>query len=156
MGDMKDDVDAVTALLRSLLDRKTLTSLQQSVDHLNDISQAIAATTGKLTTIDPNTERASGHLDPLLLSGGDMVRDLRTRVVPVMKQDLADFKPLLKASHDSVGMVQTEILPRALNALETLDELSSTIKDLAVKVDRDPSIVIGGSTPRMLGPGESK
>lgn len=156
ISQVKDDVDAITTLLRSLLDRQTLSSLQQSVGHLNVISQAIAANTGKLKTIVVNTERASGKLDPLLHSTGDLVRQLHTNIVPAMEQDLADLKPLLESSHDSISTVQTEILPKALNALGTLDDLSSTITDLAEKLDRDPSIIIRGSTPPLLGPGESK
>jgi phospholipid/cholesterol/gamma-HCH transport system substrate-binding protein len=60
------------------------------------------------------------------------------------------------SSHDTVSALQTQILPQARKALIDLDNLSTTFTGVANKINRDPSILIRGTTPPPPGPGESK
>jgi phospholipid/cholesterol/gamma-HCH transport system substrate-binding protein len=66
------------------------------------------------------------------------------------------FDPLLKSSQEMVTALQTQVLPEAHQALIGLDKLSTELNGVATKISRDPSIVIRGTTPPPLGPGESK
>jgi phospholipid/cholesterol/gamma-HCH transport system substrate-binding protein len=114
-------------MLQSILDKKTVASLKQSVDSLQQVTTVLAANTKKLNSIVANTERASHRLEPLLDS-----------------------------SHETVRALQTQILPEAHKTLSNLDGLSSSFTGVATKINRDPSILIRGTTPPRLGPGEEK
>jgi phospholipid/cholesterol/gamma-HCH transport system substrate-binding protein len=153
---VKDNVQVITGLLQSLLDKKTITSLQQSLDSLQQLANALAVNTGKLTTIVANTERASHRFEPLLHSAADTVSRFQTEVMPELHEDSTNLKTLLQVSQDTVNALQTQILPQARAALVNVDNLSAKMADVAAKIDRDPSILIRGAAPLPPGPGESK
>jgi len=156
INQMKENVQIITDLLQSLLDRKTIVSLQQTVDHLQQFSNVLAANSEKLNTIVASTERASHRFEPLLKSTEDAAAQLQTKILPEAHEALTNLKPLLESSHDTVSALQTQILPQASRALINLDKLSTTLTGVATKINRDPSILIRGTVPPPPGPGESK
>lgn len=153
---VRETVQVITDLAQSVLDKKTVTSLQQSVASLQQITQALAGDSAKLNSIITNTERASHRFEPLLKSADDTVSELRTKIVPGVQKTLTTLEPLLESSHDTVSALQTQILPEARNELIKLDNLTTTLTGVATKLNRDPSILIRGTTPPPPGPGESK
>jgi phospholipid/cholesterol/gamma-HCH transport system substrate-binding protein len=156
INQVKDNVQSITDVLQSLFDKKTLASLKQSVDSLQQVTKALAGDTEKLNSIVANTERASHRFEPLLKSADDTVSELRTKIVPGVQKTLTTLEPLLESSHDTVSALQTQILPEARNELIKLDNLTTTLTGVATKLNRDPSILIRGTTPPPPGPGESK
>jgi phospholipid/cholesterol/gamma-HCH transport system substrate-binding protein len=156
INQVKDNVQVITDLLQSLLDKKTIVSLQQTVDGLQQLTKVLAANTEKLNSIVANTERASRRFEPLLKSADDTLSQLQMKIVPEVHEALTDLKPLLESSHDAVSALQMQILPEARKALINLDSLSTTLTSVAAKINRDPSILIRGTTPPPPGPGESK
>lgn len=154
INQVKDNVQVISGLLQSLLDRKTIVALQQSVDSLQQLTHALAANTAKLNTIVADTERASHRLEPLLRSADDTLSQLHTQIVPELHDDLHRLAPLLESSHDTVSALQMQILPQAHKALTNLDDLSTILTGVATKIDRDPSILIRGTRPPPPGPGE--
>jgi phospholipid/cholesterol/gamma-HCH transport system substrate-binding protein len=149
ISQVNENFQAVTQLLKSLLDTKTIASLKQSADSLQQVTKALAENTNKLNSIVANTERASRRFEPLLQSSDATVRALQTQILP-------QAHSLLQSSDDTVRALQTQILPEAHRALFNLDSLSSSFTELATKINRDPSIVIRGTAQRPLGPGEEK
>jgi phospholipid/cholesterol/gamma-HCH transport system substrate-binding protein len=127
ISQVNENVQVLSDLLQSVLDRKTIASLKQSVDGLQQITHTLAANNAKLSTILSNTERASSQ-----------------------------FKPLLDSSHDTVKALQTQILPDAYKTLANLDRLTSTLNGAATKISRDPSVLLRGSAALPPGPGETK
>jgi phospholipid/cholesterol/gamma-HCH transport system substrate-binding protein len=153
---VKDNVQVITDLLQSLLDKKTIVSLQQSVDNLQQFTKLLAANTEKLNSIVASTERASHRFEPLLKSADDLVRQVQTQILPEVHEALTNLEPLLESSHDTVSALQMQILPEARKALIDIDSLSTTLTGVATKINRDPSILIRGTAQPPPGPGESK
>ena len=156
INQVKDNVQVITDLLQSLLDKKTIMSLQQSVDSLQQLTKVLANNTQKLNSIVANTERASHRFEPLLKSADDTLRRIQTQILPEVREALTNLEPLLESSQDTVRALQMQILPEARNALIDLDNLSTTFSGMAIKINRDPSILIRGTAPPPPGPGESK
>jgi phospholipid/cholesterol/gamma-HCH transport system substrate-binding protein len=156
INQVNDNVQVVTELLQSILDKKTIVSLKQSADSLQQVTKALAENTKKLNSIVANTERASHRFEPLLESSHDAVRVLQTQILPEVHKVLTNFEPLFESSHDTVRALQTQILPEAHKALTDLANLSTTFTGVATKINRDPSILIRGATPPPPGPGEAK
>ena len=71
INQVKDNVQVITDLMQSLLDKKTIMSLQQSVDSMQQLTKVLAANTEKLHSLLANTERASHRFEPLLKSADD-------------------------------------------------------------------------------------
>jgi phospholipid/cholesterol/gamma-HCH transport system substrate-binding protein len=153
---VRNNVAVITDLLQSLLDKKTIMSLQQSVDSLRQVTKVLAMNTGKLNSIVANTERASNRFEPLLKSADDTVTQLQMTIVPEVHEALTNLESLLESSHDTVSELQIQLLPEARKALIDLDYLSTTFAGVATKINRDPSILIRRTTPPPPGPGESK
>ncbi|HEY3536686.1 MAG TPA: MlaD family protein [Trinickia sp.] len=127
MNQVNENFQVITRLLESILDETTVASLKQSADNLQQVTKVLAKNTGKLNAIVANAERASHR-----------------------------FEPLLESSHDTVTALQTQILPETHKALSNLDNLSKSFNDVAIRINRDPSIVIRGAAPPPPGPGERK
>jgi phospholipid/cholesterol/gamma-HCH transport system substrate-binding protein len=161
---VNENVQILTGLLQSILDKNTIASLKQSVDSLQQVTKILADNSKKLNSIISNTERASYQLKPLLESSNDTVRTLQTQTLPEAHKALTtldnlsnnQLKPLLDSSNDTVRALQTQILPEAHKALTNLDNLSRTLTGVATKINRDPSILIRGTAPLSPGPGEAK
>ena len=156
INQVKDNVQVITDLLQSLLDKKTIMSLQQSVDSVQKLTKVLADNTQKLNSIVASTERASHRFEPLLKSADDTLRRIQTQILPEVREALTNLEPLLESSQDTVRALQMQILPEARNALIDLDNLSTTFSGMAIKINRDPSILIRGTAPPPPGPGESK
>lgn len=127
LNQINANVQVLTDLLQSILDQQTIASLKQSADSLQQVTNILAENSKKLNSIVVNTERASQRLGPLLDS-----------------------------SHDTVNALQTQILPEAHKALSDLETLTNSFTGIANKVNKDPSILIRGTTPPPPGPGEGK
>jgi phospholipid/cholesterol/gamma-HCH transport system substrate-binding protein len=156
ISQVQDNVQVITNLLESLLEKKTIASLQDSVDSLQRITRMLADNTGKLNSLMSNTERASRRFEPLLKLSGDTVRSIETEILPEAHTALTNFAPLLESSDDTVRALRMQILPETYQALTNFNNLSTTLTGVATKVNRDPSILIRGTTPPAPGPGESK
>ena len=74
ISQVNENFQVITELLKSLLDTKTVASLKQSADSLQQVTKALAENTNKLNSIVANTERASHRFEPLLQSTDDTVR----------------------------------------------------------------------------------
>jgi phospholipid/cholesterol/gamma-HCH transport system substrate-binding protein len=126
ISQVNENVQFMTELMRATLDKKTLASLKQSIDNLQQVTQTLAANNQKLRSIIMNTEHASSQ-----------------------------FKPLLESSNDTVRALQTQLLPEAFKALANMDNLSRSLGNVAGRVNRNPSLLIRGSAPPPPGPGEA-
>ncbi|WER49166.1 MlaD family protein [Cupriavidus sp. WKF15] len=126
ISQVNDNFQAVTALLTSILDERTIASLKQSADSLQKITQAMAEDTRKLDAIVANTERASHRIGPLM-----------------------------ESTQQTVLTLQGQVLPESYRVLADLDNLSNSLTAVTNRINRDPSILIRGTAPSP-GPGEKR
>jgi phospholipid/cholesterol/gamma-HCH transport system substrate-binding protein len=66
-----------------------------------------------------------------------------------------DLAPLVQTTHETLLLLQGQVLPEAHRTLTHLDDLSSSLTGVARKVNRDPSVLIRGARPATPGPGET-
>lgn len=130
----KQDVQQLTDLLRSVLDRNTVASLKQSLDELQTIMQALTAHGRKLDAIIQNAQAAS------------------TNAVAASRR----ISPLLESSQRAVETMQAELLPEADQTLVKLHELSNSLEEITAEIKRDPTVLVRGRKAPPPGPGEKK
>ncbi len=126
ISQVNENVAVVVDLLRSTLDKQTIVALKQAVSNLQHVTAMLDTNNKKLSAIISNTEQASNQF-PLLLESGN----------------------------DTVKALQQQVLPEAYRTLSNLDRLSSSLTALTARINRDPSLLLRGITPRP-GPGEAK
>jgi phospholipid/cholesterol/gamma-HCH transport system substrate-binding protein len=127
ISQVNENVRVMTDLLQTTLDDKTVASLKQSADNLQQVTRTLAANNKRIATIVANTEQASRQ-----------------------------FKPLMKSSSDTVKTLQTQVVPEAYRSLSKLNQLSGSLNGAAAKIDRDPSILVRGVASPPPGPGENR
>jgi phospholipid/cholesterol/gamma-HCH transport system substrate-binding protein len=127
ISQVNENVQVMTDLLQTLLDEKTIASLKQSADSLQQVTRTLAENNQRLARIVANTEQASQQ-----------------------------FKPLLKSSNATVRALQTQVLPETYKSLANLNRLSGSLNGAAAKINRDPSVLVRGAAAPPLGPGEAK
>ncbi len=76
ISQVNENVQQVTELLRSVLDKQTIASLKESLDNLRQVTAMLEQNNKRLSAIIVNTEQASGQFRPLLDSGNDAVKTL--------------------------------------------------------------------------------
>lgn len=128
------DVQQLTDLLHSVLDRNTVASLKRSLDELQTIMQGLAAHSKKLDAIIQNAQAAS------------------TNAAAASRR----ISPLLESSQQAVAAMQTELLPEADQTLSKLHELSNSLEEITAEIQRDPTVLVRGRKPPPPGPGEEK
>lgn len=173
-------VESVNALLQSVLDQQTVASLKQSLGNLDKVTHTLAGNNAKLEQIIANAERASARVQPLLQSSQDAVSTLRNDLLPEARQTVDDLRrlslgtndrlrvilqnaeqastqldPLLRSSNDAMQSLQTQILPEAQRTLSRLDRLSTNLDDTAVRIRKNPSVLLRGTAAGKAGPGET-
>ncbi|MGH8202237.1 MAG: hypothetical protein ACREVO_18020 [Steroidobacteraceae bacterium] len=128
------DVQQLTALLQSVLDRNTVASLKQSLDGLQAVMQALTVHGKKLDAIIQNAQAAS------------------TNAVAASRR----ISPLLESSQQAVAAMQTELLPEADQTLVKLHQLSDSLEQITAEIQRDPTVLVRGRKAPRPGPGEQK
>lgn len=173
-------VESVNALLQSVLDQQTVASLKQSLGNLDKVTHTLAGNSAKLEQIIANAERASVRVQPLLQSSQDAVSTLRNDLLPEARQTVDELRrlslgtndrlrvilqnaeqastqldPLLRSSNEAMQSLQTQILPEAHRTLSRLDRLSTNLDDTAVRIRKNPSVLLRGTAASKAGPGET-
>jgi phospholipid/cholesterol/gamma-HCH transport system substrate-binding protein len=149
INQVNENFQALAKVLKSLFDEKTIVSLKQSADNMQQVTKALAENTKKLDAIVGNIERTSHGFEPLLKLSHDTVRALQMQILPETHKALSDLENLSSS-------FSTQVLPEAHKALSDLENLTSSLSTVTAKINRDPSILIRGSAPLPLGPGEKK
>jgi phospholipid/cholesterol/gamma-HCH transport system substrate-binding protein len=160
---MNQNVQAVSTLLQSTFDPRTVTAMKDSLAGLEKVTRTLAANSARMETILANAERASVQVQPLLQASNASVRTMQTQLLPQMRsmlqateQATARIEPLLMSSQDAVWSLQFQVLPQAERAMVRLDHLSGSLDDAVGKIKRNPSLLLRGSAAAAPGPGETQ
>lgn len=130
----KQDVQELTDLLHSVLDRNTVASLKESLDELQAMLRTLAARSKELDAIIRDARAAS------------------TNAATASRR----ISPLLESTQQAVAAMQTELLPEADQTLVRLHELSDSLGQITAEIQRDPTVLVRGRKALPPGPGEEK
>lgn len=140
-SDVRRDVQMLTGLLQSVLDRQNVTSLDRTLENLQTITQILAANKSRLQTIISNADRASAHAE---------------RASATAERASRQLEPVLESSREAMGAMQTQVLPEAYATLVKLHRLSESLQELTTEIEHNPSILVRGKRHSPPGPGEKR
>jgi phospholipid/cholesterol/gamma-HCH transport system substrate-binding protein len=122
---LTDSLHQVSTSIRTLLDQENLRSIKETLLNIRQITETLAGNSKQISSILHNTAEASKQLMPMMRSGNNAMQVFSTQTLPSANSAVADFS--------AIG-----------------NNLSSVSKELK----QNPSVLIRGTTPRPLGPGE--
>lgn len=121
-----------TELLKPLLDKDSVESLRQTVYSLQQVLNILVLNNDRLSEILKNTHLVGKKIGPFM----------------------DKFGPFIDTGSDTMGMLQTQIFPKAYDALSNLQEATRLLVDVAEQVKQNPSVLVRGEAPPRPGPGE--
>ncbi len=113
--------------IQSLLNPENQEAIKQTLANLKEITGTLAENSKKLDGILENTSKATQQLTPLMQSGTGAFR-----------------------------IFETQTLPEMYRLMYNLNNMSRSITEMTIEIKQNPSILIRGSTPQPLGPGERR
>lgn len=172
MAQVGANVQDMSRLMQRTLDERSVASLHQTLDSLQQVTRGLAANGERIAAMTGNLERASRRLGPLLDAGDRTAQALQARVLPqayrafvavdgasgawqaTAERTRGGLQSLLASGNDSATALQQQILPQAYDAVADLQRLTATLDQFAQRVQRDPSLLVRAAAPPPAGPGE--
>lgn len=127
LNQLSNNLQAVTKTIQSVLDRENQESIKQILNHMDKVTGTLADNSHKMEQILENTSRASQQLGPFLQSGISTMRSL-----------------------------ESQTLPEIYRLMANLNTVSLNLTTISAEIKQNPSVLIRGAAPPLLGPGETK
>lgn len=123
--EISESLKKTNQLFETLITTDNADSIKQILYSLQQVSGVLAANTEKLNTLLVNSEIAS-----------------------------KEFQPFLSAGKQAVQMLRTQTLPETHQLITDLNDTLAVVRELALTVKENPTILIRGASKPRLGPGE--
>lgn len=127
LKEVTTNIRKVTETFQTLFDEQNQQSIKLFLLNIQKISGTIAANSQKINDIFTHINKATEQ-----------------------------FVPLIENSRNTISVFQTQTLPATYRVLTNLDELTRNLSAISVELKQNPSVLIRGTAPQPLGPGERK
>jgi phospholipid/cholesterol/gamma-HCH transport system substrate-binding protein len=127
LNQLSENLHDVSQAIRTLLDKENQKSIKDILSNMQTITNELAENSGQMTTILNNTTSATRQLTSLIQSGTGTVR-----------------------------ILETQTLPMTYRLLTNLDTMTRNLSSVSAQLKQNPSVIIRGSAPLPLGPGETR
>lgn len=128
---------------------------QKNADNL----QKILANFEQLTDVFKRNDK---HISETLEELPKLAKALRVSAgkFDTMAEDVSasgkQFTVTMKAGKNSIDQISQQTLPPAITLLQRLNNIAANLEKMSVEMRQNPAVVIRGSAPPKLGPGESR
>lgn len=127
LNQITTNLHQVSESIQSVLDKDNQRSIKETLQNLSRVTGTLAENSARMNEILENTAKASQR-----------------------------FQPLLKASESSMRILETQTLPSAYRTLNNIDQVARTLSEVAVELKQNPAMLVRGTYPPALGPGEKR
>lgn len=124
---LSKNLEDVSKSVNLLLNPDNQQAIKRILGNLDELTENMAANSGKLDAIILNTEKASHQ-----------------------------FTPLLQSTLSAMRMFETQTMPATYRLMNNLDNMTRTMAEIGGQVKQNPSILVRGQAKQPLGPGESR
>lgn len=151
--DLNTNIRSITVSFNQLLNQQNLQSIQQSLANIAQFTDTLSRNSKTIDRLAKNSALASEKLPAVL-------DQLQTTLIAVNKatqklsaaSDTANVT--LRDSQVAVQNVSQQTLPAALETLSKLNNVLNNLQQVTGQLQNNPSILVRGSRPQTLGPGE--
>jgi|TARA_R110002126_G_scaffold17798_1_gene68823 phospholipid/cholesterol/gamma-HCH transport system substrate-binding protein len=144
---LEKNIDKLTQQVNRVFDKENTDNIRLTLDHLEKLSAVFSKND---TSIDESLQEL-----PKLIKG----LKISAQKFDVMADDISvsgkQFTSTMKAGKNSIDQISQQTLPPATLLLRRLNEIAANLEKMSTAMRQNPSIVLRGSAPPKLGPGES-
>lgn len=157
---MVKDFHHISDSLKTLLDKETTTSLTNTLNHVEAITEGLATHSQQLTqtiadahTVLGNSAKASNDFPQLVRLLQTTLKEMQGMTTQLWTTG-ADIAMAAKQSGLMVAQVNEQVVPNVSQLTMTLQQLGEQFGDLTQMLEKQPSMFVRGRLPAQPGPGE--
>lgn len=144
---LEKNIDKLTQQVNRIFDKENTDNIRLTLDHLEKLSAVFSKNN---TNIDESLQEL-----PKLIKG----LKVSAQKINVMADDVSvsgkQFTTTMKAGKNSIDQISQQTLPPATLLLRRLNDIAANLEKISASMRQNPSVVLRGSAPPKLGPGES-
>jgi phospholipid/cholesterol/gamma-HCH transport system substrate-binding protein len=144
---LEKNIDKLTQQVNRVFDKENTDNIRLTLEHLEKISAVFSKND---TSLDESLKQL-----PKLIKG----LKVSAQKFDVMADDVSisgkQFTSTMKAGKNSIDQISQQTLPPATLLLRRLNEIAANLEKISSTMRQNPSVVLRGSAPPKLGPGES-
>jgi phospholipid/cholesterol/gamma-HCH transport system substrate-binding protein len=127
LSQLSENLREVTKSIQSVLNKENQQSITEILSNLQNVTATMSSNSKKIDTIVENTVKASQQFGPLLQSG-----------------------------MGSMKVLELQTIPATYRLLNNLNDVTRNLTQISNELKQNPSMLIRGTAPPQLGPGETK
>jgi phospholipid/cholesterol/gamma-HCH transport system substrate-binding protein len=143
---LEKNIDKLTQQVNRVFDKENTENIRLTLEHLEKLS---AVFSNNDSSIDESLKEL-----PKLIKG----LKVSAQKFDVMADDISvsgrQFTTTMKAGKNSIDQISQQTLPPATLLLRRLNDIAANLEKMSAAMRQDPSVVLRGSAPPKLGPGE--
>lgn len=143
---LEKNIDKLTQQINRVFDDENTKNIKATLDHLEKLSASFS-----------NNDKS---IDETLKELPKLIKGLKVSAqkFDVMADDISvsgrQFTSTMKAGKNSIDQISQQTLPPATLLLRRLNNIAANLEKMSAEMRNNPSIVLRGSAPPELGPGE--
>lgn len=145
---LEKNVTEISQQLKRIISKENAQNLKITLAHLKTLTDVIA--------------RNEAGINQTLHDLPVITRELKDSIqhLTTMAKDVSSagkhVSTTMKAGRNTIDKISQQAVPPAVLLLRRMDNIAINLEQLSVQLRQNPSIIIRGSTPPKLGPGEKR
>ncbi len=153
LSEVTENFQQVTDAINSVLDKDNVKLMKNSLRNIDRFTSALSKQSKQMTSIIENVDvlvknsaTASKALPKLMTTVSDS-----GHAITQMSHGVTQT---MKGAQTAMDQVSAQTMPKVNSLISQLEEVTQTVSELAKEFKRNPSMLLRGKVPRVLGPGE--
>ncbi len=143
---LEKNINRLSEQVNRIFDKKNTKNLSLTLSHIEQVTAIIANNSSHLNQ--------SFRELPLLMSSLERSAKKFNTMADNVSVAGTQFTTTMKAGKNSIDQISQQTIPAAVIMLHRLDTIAANLEIVSRQLRQNPSVIIRGSAPPKLGPGE--
>lgn len=143
---LENNINTLTTDLKRFFSEKNADNVEKTLQNFESLSATFAKN-------DNNINKTLEELPKLAKS-----LEVSAKKFDAMAEDVSEsgkqFTITMKAGKNSIDQISQQTLPPITLLMQRLNDIAANLEKVSAEMRQDPSVIIRGSAPQKLGPGE--
>ncbi len=162
LPELADSINKLTDDVGKIFDDKNRVAIQASLANMQKITDTLAKNTQNINDTLQNTNTFMKNAADLTARMPPILNELQATMASVHKTSDAfgatskTITNAMQATSNTVQHVGDQVVPSAQELITRLNDIAANLQSVSNQMKQNPAVIIRGSAPAPLGPGEGK
>ncbi|OGT49168.1 MAG: hypothetical protein A3E82_09485 [Gammaproteobacteria bacterium RIFCSPHIGHO2_12_FULL_38_11] len=147
------DIQTLSGNVSHVLDAENQQSLKEALKNMATITKTLADNSETFSQTLSNISKASNDLPSAMQQLNQTLSSVNQLSIQ-MKQTSKKISNTMQSGQMVIHNFSNQVVPNAQQALSNLSHATQSVQQLTDELQRDPSMLVRGKAPAVLGPGE--